>query len=201
MVISIQETNKSKSPLFSYLSDKKIPLISFIGYSHSGKTASIEKIITSATQIGFQCVVMKKTNHSSPIFDTPGKNTWKYSRKGAGLVIGRTQVEIASFMNESLNDEQYEKYCIITIAFFQDLHPDKKILVISEGFRNFPGPHILCADTIEDIQKQMNPNIKVISGKITSNQDNIENLTKQLQIPMINCLTNPNLILKIFNLI
>lgn len=185
--------------LLEFLQEHKIPIISFIGFSHSGKTASIESVIQAVKSLNYQCVVLKKTNHTSPIFDTPGKNTWKYSQKGAKMVIGRTRVEIATFLNKEFTETQFDQFSSGLIKLYVDIFPSEKLLVVGEGFRNLNCPQILCAKDLTDIDKQFNANTIAISGKISSNHQMREQIVQKFNIPVINCLHEPEKILNLLN--
>ncbi|RLI64891.1 MAG: hypothetical protein DRO88_06040 [Promethearchaeia archaeon] len=186
--------------LLEYLKNHNIHLISFIGYSHSGKTASIESIITAAKNRDFHCIVLKKTNHSLPIFDTPSKDTWKYSQNGASMVIGRTKVEVATFLNKNLTEPQFDQFSIGLIQNYQNIFPQERILVMCEGFRNISSFQVLCAESVEDIEKQINPNVVAIAGKITSNNEFLAKISHDFHIPIINCLIEPEKLLKQLNI-
>lgn len=191
--------------LREYCEHHQITIISFIGYSHSGKTASIEAILQWAETQQVICMVIKKTNHDQRIFDTPGKNTWKYSESGAKIVSARSNVEVASFINGSLTNSEFEDYLIMQLQFLHNIHPRTTLFLLSEGFRNLPTNQILCAKTEEEIQKQITPMIRVIAGRISSPKSSekkpesviekkTENTTKialKYRIPIINCLTHP----------
>lgn len=62
-----------------------IPVIGLAGYSGSGKTTFLEKLIAELKRRGYRVGVIKHTHH--PVeFDQPGKDTWRHSRAGADVV-------------------------------------------------------------------------------------------------------------------
>ena len=56
-------------------------------------------------------------------------------------------------------------------------------LLFTEGFRNFNHPTILCVSDLEEINPQLNNNVKMISGVICQKPLKLDNLTTP---PIIN---------------
>ncbi|MHA1519294.1 MAG: molybdopterin-guanine dinucleotide biosynthesis protein MobB [Promethearchaeota archaeon] len=190
------QTSKPFEALLTYLEINNIPVISFIGYSKSGKTASIERLIEHSNDLGLKILVMKKTNHPHPIFDTPGKNTWKYSQKGAHVVLAKSQVEVVSFLNTNLEDSDLAQYLILQLDFQASLNPSQKMILMCEGFRNIQVNQILCATNMEDLEDQLSkfPSIVAIAGKITNNGELQKEFEKTSSIPFVNCLEKPKIL-------
>lgn len=64
---------------------KPVPVIGLAGYSGSGKTTFLEKLIVELKLRGHRVGVIKHTHH--PVeFDQPGKDTWRHARAGAEVV-------------------------------------------------------------------------------------------------------------------
>ncbi|MFX0135331.1 MAG: molybdopterin-guanine dinucleotide biosynthesis protein B, partial [Candidatus Hodarchaeota archaeon] len=59
---------------------------SIVGYSKSGKTFSIEKIISYLTQKGYKVGVCKYIHHPGFGIDIPDKDTTKYYENGAKII-------------------------------------------------------------------------------------------------------------------
>jgi molybdopterin-guanine dinucleotide biosynthesis protein MobB len=65
--------------------ERAIPVVGLAGYSGSGKTTFLEKLITELKNRGYRVGVVKHTGH--PVeFDRPGKDTWRHARAGADVV-------------------------------------------------------------------------------------------------------------------
>jgi len=65
--------------------EKRVPVIGLAGFSGSGKTTFLEKLIAELKRRGCRVGVIKHTHH--PVqFDQPGKDTWRHSRAGAAVV-------------------------------------------------------------------------------------------------------------------
>lgn len=64
---------------------KDIPILGLAGYSGSGKTTFLEKLITEFKRRGYRVGVIKHTHHPVEL-DQPGKDTWRHIRAGADVV-------------------------------------------------------------------------------------------------------------------
>ena len=63
----------------------EIPVISFIGWSGSGKTTFLEKLIPVLRGRGLRLALVKYDGHDFQM-DKPGKDTWRFSQAGAETV-------------------------------------------------------------------------------------------------------------------
>jgi molybdopterin-guanine dinucleotide biosynthesis protein B len=64
---------------------KPVPVVGLAGYSGSGKTTFLEKLIIELKSRGYRIGVIKHTHHAVE-FDQPGKDTWRHARAGADFV-------------------------------------------------------------------------------------------------------------------
>lgn len=64
---------------------KPVPVVGLAGYSGSGKTTFLEKLIIELKSRGYKIGVIKHTHHTVG-FDQPGKDTWRHARAGADFV-------------------------------------------------------------------------------------------------------------------
>lgn len=65
---------------------KQVPVVGLVGYSGSGKTTFLEKLVTELVARGYRLAVVKHTHHRIEL-DRPGKDTWRLARAGAGTVV------------------------------------------------------------------------------------------------------------------
>ena len=63
-----------------------IPVISFVGYSGTGKTTLIEKLIRSLKADGIRVAVVKHDVHGFDM-DREGKDTWRFTEAGADMTL------------------------------------------------------------------------------------------------------------------
>ncbi len=64
---------------------KQVPVIGLAGYSGSGKTTFLEKLIVELKSRGYRIGVIKHTHHDVE-FDQPGKDAWRHFQAGADFV-------------------------------------------------------------------------------------------------------------------
>ena len=69
-----------------YYGTTKIPVISVVGRSNTGKTTYLEKLIPAIKKRGIRLAVIKHDAHKFDI-DIPGKDSWKLTQAGADVMI------------------------------------------------------------------------------------------------------------------
>ncbi len=109
-------------------------IISIVGYSNSGKTRLLEKMIPLLKAKGYTIGIIKHTGHDFPL-DQPGKDTYKFKQAGAdGVVLaGSGQIGYIGSIGES------EDFNLTRIeqTFFSD-----RDIVLTEGFKKGDNPKI-----------------------------------------------------------
>jgi len=108
------------------------PLLSLVGYSNSGKTTLMEKLVSALAARGLRIATIKHSHHQ-PEMDTPGKDSWRHKQAGAStsLLVGPEQMLMVSDVHEGLNPQ------LLTARLFTDYD-----LVLVEGYASVPGPKI-----------------------------------------------------------
>lgn len=66
--------------------NSKVPVISIIGVSNSGKTTLIVKLVKELKSMGYKIATIKHSHHSFEL-DTEGKDSWLHTQAGADAVI------------------------------------------------------------------------------------------------------------------
>lgn len=64
----------------------EIPVLGFAAWSGTGKTTLLEKVIAELSRRGVKAAVIKHDVHGFEM-DTPGKDTWRFSRAGAAATV------------------------------------------------------------------------------------------------------------------
>lgn len=100
--------------------------IGFIGYSNSGKTTLIEKLIPLLTARGLRVSAVKNAHHGFDM-DRPGKDSYRYREAGA------SQVLIATAQRWALLTETPAGHATLE-ALLAQLAPCDVVLV--EGFKS-----------------------------------------------------------------
>ena len=72
----------------------KIPLVSFIGRSNSGKTTLLEKVVKELKIRGYRVGVVKHSHHNFAI-DHPGKDSWRLAQAGSDIVAVSSPNKVA----------------------------------------------------------------------------------------------------------
>lgn len=146
-------------------------VFSVYGYSKSGKTTTIEKLIRELKSRGYTVGTVKEIHFEEFTMEVEGSNTDRHRKAGADLVSARGLYETNIMYKERLPIEDILKY------YNQDF-------VILEGVTDCDVPKILCASSKEDIIKRMDKSVFALSGVISNELTTYENL------PVINALDN-----------
>lgn len=78
-----------------------VPIVSFIGYSDSGKTTFIENLIPALKARGLRVGVIKHDVHGFDA-DREGKDTWRFTRSGADAAAIVSPGAACVFLNMEL---------------------------------------------------------------------------------------------------
>ena len=62
-------------------------IVSFIGWHDSGKTELVCGVVQELKMLGYRVAVIKSSNDSGIVFDTPGTDTFRHSQAGAASVM------------------------------------------------------------------------------------------------------------------
>ena len=194
------------------MKEKSIKIISFIGYSHSGKTETIESLIKYFRAKKIQVIALKHTDRPNFTIDTPGKNTWRYTQAGAQMIISHSIEETAFLLNSEISQETLLKLVKLLLEDQQSplnegiglksgSNPQVETILILEGFRKIKGSKILCIKDVSEISEQLAPDIKIITGAISTilSKEKIAKLEQECSVSIFNLRDNPHLIDKILN--
>lgn len=64
---------------------RTIPVVGLAGFSGSGKTTFLEKLIVELKNRGYRVGIVKHTHHEVD-FDRPGTDSWRHAKAGADVV-------------------------------------------------------------------------------------------------------------------
>jgi molybdopterin-guanine dinucleotide biosynthesis protein B len=107
------------------------PIVSFVGYSNSGKTTFLVKLIKVLKQRGYKVGVIKHDGHDFTI-DYPGTDTWQHREAGADTVCiasaGKMAVVKQTAQAARLDD---------LVQYFTDVD-----MIFTEGFKQELKPQI-----------------------------------------------------------
>ncbi len=67
--------------------DWRIPIVSVVGRSKSGKTTLLEQLIPELQRRGYRVATVKHHAHPGFEMDKPGKDTWRHAQAGSDHVV------------------------------------------------------------------------------------------------------------------
>ncbi|MBN1572407.1 MAG: molybdopterin-guanine dinucleotide biosynthesis protein B [Deltaproteobacteria bacterium] len=120
---------------------KNTPIISVVGYSNSGKTTYLERLIPELSARGYKVCAVKHDVHNFDI-DIPGKDSYRLKAAGAHttLISSPEKIAIISDVEREMKLTEIrdrlttEIDIIVTEGYKSDIHP--KIEVFRKGMRD-----------------------------------------------------------------
>ena len=164
-------------------------VIHLIGNSGSGKThLAVHMIKLLKEKLNLHVAVIKNIHEHE--VDSPGKDSYKYSKAGAIFSITKNiHDENTIFLKHKIEIPQ--------LIDWLRKSPYTIDLIIIEGFKDLEYPSILCVKNLNEIEAQIDDNVKVISGIICKNKNDKEKVSN---VPILDIEYNFNDFLKIFNI-
>jgi len=132
-----------------------VKIVTIFGVSKSGKTTTIEALISELLSRGYTVGSIKDIHYEQFVIDTPGSNTDRHTRAGANPVTAWGINETDVLYNRRLPLRELLKF------YTQDY-------VILEGSREPGIPAILTAHRTEELEELDTPDVFVISGRIAA---------------------------------
>jgi molybdopterin-guanine dinucleotide biosynthesis protein B len=111
---------------------KKLPIVSIVGKSQSGKTVLMEQLITEFKRRGYKVAALKHSRGGLEI-DRPGKDSWRYAKAGSDAVLISSPDKLA-FIRNLDHDLGIEEILPI-------IGPEFDLLLV-EGFKKSKMPKI-----------------------------------------------------------
>jgi molybdopterin-guanine dinucleotide biosynthesis protein B len=141
--------------------------IAAVGVSGSGKTTTLEYLISELSNEGYKVGAIKHIHREGFTIDKEGTNTWRFSKAGSKITVAISPEEIAIIEKTDHALKDFDK---IT----QYLENEKLDVVFVEGFHDFISkrPEILKIITAKDpvglekTLKETIPPILAIAGLI-----------------------------------
>lgn len=107
-----------------YLKSKLPPVVAVVGFSNSGKTTFLEKLIADLKNKGFKIGTIKHDVHGFEM-DKPGKDSWRHKKSGASTTIISNPWQIGM-----VKDVDYDTRPDELMAYMQDMD-----IVLAEGYK------------------------------------------------------------------
>ena len=104
-------------------------VVAAVGMSGSGKTVTLEYLISKLSAEGYQIGSIKHVHHKGFTMDTEGTNTWRYAKAGSKVIVAISPEEIDVIRKTELALNDLDN--IIAL-----LEGEKLDLVFIEGFHS-----------------------------------------------------------------
>ena len=150
-------------------------VVAAVGVSGSGKTVTLEYLISRLSKEGYQIGSIKHVHHKGFTMDREGTNTWRYAKAGSKVIVAISpeEIDIIKKTQMALNDLD---------RIIELLENEKLDLVFIEGFHSLIAkrqdvPKIVTAKDEEGLKQTLegtvNPIVAiagVVATKSTSNE-------------------------------
>jgi molybdopterin-guanine dinucleotide biosynthesis protein B len=148
-----------------------VVLIAAIGVSGSGKTTTLEYLISKFTAEGFKVGAIKHIHRDNFTIDKEGSNTWRFSKAGSKVTVAISPEEIAVIEKTKVAVSDLDRV-------ISELERKQLDIVFIEGFHGFISKRpdilkIVTAKTVEDLNKTLSesvPPVLAVTGLIAKNK-------------------------------
>jgi molybdopterin-guanine dinucleotide biosynthesis protein B len=147
-------------------------VVAAVGISGSGKTVTLEYLISQLSTEGYKIGAIKHVHHKGFTIDTEGKNTWRYAQAGAKIVAAISPDEVAIIKKTSQELDNLDQI----IETFQKEEVD---FIFIEGYHGLIAKRadvskIVVAKDESTLKETMEGTIEpilAVSGLIAKNMD------------------------------
>lgn len=146
-------------------------VFSVIGITQSGKTSTVENIISQLRHRRYSVGSVKDIHFEAFAIDTPGSNTYRHRQAGSSLVTAR-----------GLKETDILYPLRLPIARVLDFYDQD--WVVLEGVREINAPKIICAHDEEGIEDLLDAGAIAIAGQVANT-----GLKEYKGLPVFNALT------------
>ncbi len=158
-------------------------VVAAVGTSGSGKTTTIEYLISQLTNEGYKVGSIKHVHHKGFSMDKEGSNTWRFAKAGSKVTVAVSPEEIVIMKKNDSAPNELEQ--IIEL-----LEREKLDIIFIEGFHGLIAkrkdiPKIITATDVNNLKRTLEGTaqpILAITGMIAQHQPEIN----EGKIPLIN---------------
>jgi len=158
-----------------------VTLIAAIGISGSGKTTTLEYLISHLTSEGYKVGAIKHIHREGFTIDREGTNTWRFTQAGSKITVAFSPEEIAIIKKTKASLDDLDKV-------LKMLESEQLDIIFIEGFKGSISKRpdivkIISAKNTDDLEttlKQSVPPIIAITGLVAKNKPSAS------EIPFIN---------------
>lgn len=171
------KTNAKGRPFPAVLFGGNMKLFSVIGITQSGKTTTIERLISELTRRGYSVGSVKEIHFEDFAIDTPGSNTDRHRRAGALQVAARGFHETDVLYQRMLTMDE------ILLHFDYDF-------VALEGVTDIPVPTIIAAHTVDEVRERRTEHTFAVAGRLSNSCAEVDGLPSLSALTQISELTD-----------
>jgi len=158
-----------------------VEVVAVLGRSGSGKTRTIEYLVSSLTERGFRVGSAKHVHHPDFTIDVEGKDTWRHAKAGSKRIVCLAEGEVTVIRRERGLDYTLRRL----LELFEDEEFD---ILIIEGFHWLVSKRgdvkkIVAAkdeDELKSILEGTSPPIIAVTGMVAKGRGRAD-----LDIPVI----------------
>ena len=168
-------------------------VIAVIGISGSGKTTTLEFLVSNLANEGYRIGAIKHIHHKGFKIDKEGTNTWRYAKAGSKVTVAISSDEIVVIKKASakLNDLD---------QVLELLEGEQLDIIFIEGFHSLIAKRkdvlkIITAEDAENLKRTLDETVQpilAVAGLIGQQKPEIE-----LETPVINLLTEGRQLLEL----
>ncbi len=163
-----------------------VAVVALLGLSGSGKTTTIEYLVSKLSRDGVKVGSVKHIHHAGFSMDTKGTDTWRHVQAGTALTVAIAPKEIVTI--KKTDTTRYGLDQIIETFDRQSLD-----IVFVEGFHRLVAERgdvakIIVAKNKEDLKEKLEgtaPPILAVTGRVATEKPNLPDL----KIPLIDLTT------------
>jgi molybdopterin-guanine dinucleotide biosynthesis protein MobB len=162
-------------------------VVAAIGTSGSGKTTTLEYLVSRLSAEGYRVGSVKHVHHAGFTMDKEGTNTWRYAQAGAKVIVAISPDETAIIKKTQTDANDFSQITAL-------LEQEQLDVVFVEGFHQLVGkrtdvPKIVTADDEENLKQTLQGTVEpilAVSGVISQNKPRFD----WLKIPILNLETD-----------
>jgi len=169
-------------------------VIAAVGTSGSGKTTTLEYLISHLSTEGYKIGSIKHIHHGGFTMDKEGSDSWRYAKVGSKVIMAISPDEIAILKKTDAEFNDVDQ--VIEL-----LNQEPLDIIFIEGFHRLivkrkDVPKIITADNEENLMRTLEGTaepILAITGVISENKPTIDGL----KIPILSLETEGELLLQL----
>jgi len=147
-------------------------IVAAVGRSGSGKTVTLEYLISQLSAEGYQVGSIKHVHHKGFTMDKEGTNTWRYAKAGAKVIVAISPEEVAIIKKTDMPLDDLDQMTAL-------LEGEKLDIVFIEGFHSLIAkrkdvPKIITAKDLEGLKETLEGTVEpilAIAGIVAKNPE------------------------------